>query len=1807
MADFYSMDVRSRCGLSPSQINKFIDSKVGNSENSYGVKSVMRNQGDAFLEAEAYFGINAGLIIAISALESGWGCSNYAQTSYSLMGVGAYNSDPDNTKQYGGKNVRDGLFRSLNSLKRTFMEKYNKWTINAFQTRPAYAQLNDGSPTPTWAPNVASIWASVQGTSNTGSQSGTTSSPSNATTRPRAGRMQTWYMHTIESGDTMAMLATKYKTTKAFIAKWNGIRETDTLVPGTVVRVYPIYVVVSGDSIGAIATDFGTTIKAIMDADGHIEKSGLMNPGQKIRLPDSCIQDDPPSQPVSSTQNFGDGQDARSITIPPPTVIGQAPPIDDGEYPKHRLADTPFSLRIGDCQLFLPPSDIKVAKGGNVDSIHTIRAKHGVTTKSGYAKRVLTLQLMFPDTDNINGFKVKGPNGQTYYMDGLRPLIAQFLKNPFLPIRNELINEHYKIHVVAFYDLTISTVDEFPNCLQVSLQLMECTQEPHTHYPDYYYDNLIMYPLFRWWYQQQLYDDRSKALSDTYLRSVTPGSMNGKIFFRVLDSDKIQELLDRENADQRKLAQLKIGSLTSLMTDWQIGNAILENVTVKLSKTLLPLQPEDMEIPAFQDLGGHNADFQLQFLCTSRDELESLNTLMAYLEEMSRQYRHRFVSGYLEIDNEILNMAGIYYGMISNMQSELVEGFDDAYRVIVNGRSFHPTQKNDERINGINSIVKDAKTYFAVDSSVIESKAKRLNERVYETKIEKALRSMEMYPDLELPTIDQVNVIIPVINKLRSSRGYPRLPMEKIEPSQEQMFCDPDFYFAYPDIQAVYDDMELGDMGNVIVNLTNNGTMRDSPENMRSLGIEYLFDQVMDGIDRGLVENYKDPSFLKTEKVTSSMKIELDESHTVKARPFGENWTPDNHPALDPKDMCIDMTYYNKKGRMLRAFPCYLMLFVDEGMWVDGKRLWNNYYAYHAVHEITVTKDKDNPVDLAFISLSNVYGAFDFHDKISNIDRDPTKYSKGVVGTIRQYIDDFRLTLSEKDIYERTQALEQARLKSGARVHIRMGYGSAPSQMPIVFNGHIADINEAEYDVDIVCQGDGVELISHILGFAPESNKMPQETFNFFQEVMTTRNSDFLFATTEVRTLMENQLSKYGIEHFGVVETKDNYAGDGWIWDSIQYGIHEIFTDNKAFNVYDVMKNIYWGVEEPHTGPADTVFDGERNIQLDVYNRTAWDAFQAHAAANNEFVLAVHPHGFRSTLFFGQPHWMVKYGVMDLPGSFDPNNPANYVEKVKSFQQFHMITSSFDIIANNIHASDEHISHVAVGLFLESGGTQTAATDPVYADRSIFNSYQKTMMVDTLISQDYIGPDWIVQIGRTVASRALSTFDDISDFVTAMYEAIGFNMKDLSEAERKKREKEREELRRKGHVQARDVAIGALQKKFMEMYQGEIIIFGDSAIKPWDLVSINDDYKHVSGVFQVGKVTHSLSNRTGFTTVIKPDLCVTRSDGLARTAALQMAIRLGSLLGVQTSRWILASRFARWLGKTTGAGTAWGLKNLSRAGMKGILKAGGIGAVRKVKTLSALIKPTAAKLASKSMGQLVAMGGRVVLRRFALMIVLDFVAMWIEDVIRKEGAFNNVIHIYPLWKYDKPLVAGIPGARYIIPNYIEPEYRDGDEVKIPVGGMSDPVDNSKPTGKIVAPVSSIRITSPFGMRLHPITKTMKMHNGIDIAPVLGGGDTPIRAMADGKVIESTFQKDAGNYLTLEHTIDGKRMTTRYLHLKDGSKVANGTKVKAGDRIALMGTTGSSTGVHLHFEVRNDNTPIDPKPFLTKYGISCSEV
>lgn len=144
----------------------------------------------------------------------------------------------------------------------------------------------------------------------------------------------------------------------------------------------------------------------------------------------------------------------------------------------------------------------------------------------------------------------------------------------------------------------------------------------------------------------------------------------------------------------------------------------------------------------------------------------------------------------------------------------------------------------------------------------------------------------------------------------------------------------------------------------------------------------------------------------------------------------------------------------------------------------------------------------------------------------------------------------------------------------------------------------------------------------------------------------------------------------------------------------------------------------------------------------------------------------------------------------------------------------------------------------------------------------------------------------------------------------------------------------------------------------------------------------------------------------------------------------------------------------------------------------------------------------------------------------------------------------------------------------------------------PSGGSTPGTGSSdNPSGAIwLQPCEYTRVTSPFGYRWHPVTGEWSMHKGVDLN---GAKGAPIYASRSGTVTVATYHKTAGNYVTINH---GDGYSSVYMHMTHYI-VSEGDYVKAGEIIGYVGTSGRSTGYHLHFGISYKGTYVNPMDYI----------
>jgi len=602
---------------------------------------------------------------------------------------------------------------------------------------------------------------------------------------------------------------------------------------------------------------------------------------------------------------------------------------------------------------------------------------------------------------------------------------------------------------------------------------------------------------------------------------------------------------------------------------------------------------------------------------------------------------------------------------------------------------------------------------------------------------------------------------------------------------------------------------------------------------------------------------------------------------------YDDNWAPWNNETNktnameylnDGLNICntmfCDEYQYSARGRLVRAFPTYLFCILDDNaQWYDGRKLWTNYYVHRSVVDIAVHGTNDMPTETATLTVTNSY---------HNLDRTQgglNDYSiandEGYAEWVRKFYKATGLLLglgpklTDKLIKLQQVIYSHAKLREGARVHLRIGYGSDPLGLAPVMNGHVSDVALGD-QITIVVTSDGHELIQHVTSAKEKDTNNgllglfglgeDQEASNIIAEVMAKRESWCHYLAEDTF-----EGSAYGIEHFGLYFNQKGLlviciaaaggivggATIGMKWGgaigaaigsvvpvvgtALGTGIGVVLGGllgagigaltgvlidgnvsladfwNGVQEQYDIMKNIYKASYngEHYIYSSDFGYDHEQNFVFNKYNMTPWDVFQVSTQQIPEFIVKPSYHQFDSRLYFGLPFWMEKYRYNYLNGIV--------YEECKSAAQVHLLDCT-NIIDNQVKVTSK-FSNTNTKVMYTRGG-KVVSTPTIHSDDTIDFAYQKTQIIDSPLVQDALGPDLI-------------------------YEVTFYSL---------------------GEDAARRVGVSNLLYGWQQQYQGQLILTGCPGIKAHDYVMIHDSFADVYGLAIVREVTHSFSLNTGFTT-----------------------------------------------------------------------------------------------------------------------------------------------------------------------------------------------------------------------------------------------------------------------------------------------------------------------------------------------------
>lgn len=573
--------------------------------------------------------------------------------------------------------------------------------------------------------------------------------------------------------------------------------------------------------------------------------------------------------------------------------------------------------------------------------------------------------------------------------------------------------------------------------------------------------------------------------------------------------------------------------------------------------------------------------------------------------------------------------------------------------------------------------------------------------------------------------------------------------------------------------------------------------------------------------------------------------------------------------------MFVDALKYDKRGRMVRAFPTFLLLFVDEGQYIGSVKMADQYFNYRAIRDVVFNSSRNQAAPTLMLELSNIYETLSDAEKAEDLSH------QGLKDMLTYWMFPGKYAADTQD---RSRNMEDAYYKSvylrtGVRIHFRMGYGSNPAELPTLINGPITSIKNNGHSMSIICQGDGIELTRKLSAWFDPNDETTgflwgkQEPTEVLDKILTDDRGIIASAKTLISN-KEYQHHSLGLMHFGspglpvgAEHLKSSSIGGiagasvgaifagpagavlggalgastGWAISANQNALkREIQSINMNVHKTTGIQNgteTIWNRLGDYFGMGQGDEDG---VAFSLFDKTVWDVACINASIGTDMLAAVHTFGMRSTLFVGKPYFPIHYNYM-----VDLENDSVIGTEVKTFRQIHTADSYTNIITNNIEATEENMYTTAIGTYMRNG--ELAATDTVYVDTNIWPEKQKNVNIDTTL--DAKGFRLLKGLGT------IPVLGGIADVINSGTGQHWFDRK-----------------------VALKITHSGLRDHVKNMYDGYLTIMGMGAIKPYDHIMLQDMYTNMGGTFEVREVTHMLNNDVGFVTMIKPDVIVYNSD-----------------------------------------------------------------------------------------------------------------------------------------------------------------------------------------------------------------------------------------------------------------------------------------------------------------------------------------
>lgn len=543
----------------------------------------------------------------------------------------------------------------------------------------------------------------------------------------------------------------------------------------------------------------------------------------------------------------------------------------------------------------------------------------------------------------------------------------------------------------------------------------------------------------------------------------------------------------------------------------------VQHVNVSMGNNLARMQIQMQPEPVHQHIGGLDTSCSISMLVFGEEPLMKLRTAFETLGGLARIEHGHGVLGFLGIKNAITALCGMKYCMASGFEVDTIPNMPHCYEIRLTLTDFDIFQQKREMLSP-------------------EQQAHLIT--TFKTKKNPFLRIKQIWG---------------------AFNAYPDFPLAVHEtgPDGKKRIVgnlDPDYYFKgyetiHPDLFDFGDDPkeEAEEIGPVTGQETRTGM-----DYLREDGVHWSFGKYNDQYGDWLSTTKNGISVHEGAKEVFSNYVwnEMTAENTL-VTPSVTGLTPPGGPEgyVKPleigqgdhfrhyKKMVQDLQYRDKTGRMIRAFPTYMLWLINEQGHFGGVKLFDNFYGLQSVIDMSIHQSEDIMGDTLVLRISNIYSRLStpFGDLLDE------RFSKTAT-IINAFSDQHRRLLTGQNDY--MVSLDTVEISPGARLHLRLGYSSNPNAMDTVFNGTVTSVEQGEI-LTIIAQSDAIELGALVNSTNPKghSGKIDgnltglymSEPRDLMIRLLTMGSGVFkeTFANaTEGKVFSEN---RFGIRHFGSI------------------------------------------------------------------------------------------------------------------------------------------------------------------------------------------------------------------------------------------------------------------------------------------------------------------------------------------------------------------------------------------------------------------------------------------------------------------------------------------------------------------------------------------------------------------------------------------------------------------------------------------------------------------------------------------------